>query len=350
MASSPARLAANRQNALKSTGPKTPEGKAASRLNAFQHGLAGAGDLVGPGEDADLVATRAAAFAAELGAPGVLGRTLAHRAALLSIRMERAADREQAVVAANVQAARDQFDADRRDALERGVEALAAPGDPRPPLAALEATAAGVAYLTIAWVDLHRAVSVGDRAAATRAARWLGLAAGAEPAAPPWPDLTRQVAAERDRIAALAASVVSLEAVAAQRAEVGLIASFDPSPEATLARRYEAAAERGMYRALREITALRRARAEESVLPPLNHPGTALLASPSPPPRPAPPRPGEPARTPPPPPVLASFRAGVETTASIPPRPLDPRLKPDLTPADRRKKRPDLRKIGSNRR
>ena len=41
---------ANRRNALKSTGPKTPEGKAAVRLNALRHGLLSQAVLV-PGED-----------------------------------------------------------------------------------------------------------------------------------------------------------------------------------------------------------------------------------------------------------------------------------------------------------
>ena len=44
--------AANRANALHSTGPKTPEGKAVVRFNTFRHGLL-AQDVVLPGEEAD---------------------------------------------------------------------------------------------------------------------------------------------------------------------------------------------------------------------------------------------------------------------------------------------------------
>jgi hypothetical protein len=43
-------LAANRRNALKSTGPKTPEGKAVVRLNALRHGLRSRSLLL-PGEN-----------------------------------------------------------------------------------------------------------------------------------------------------------------------------------------------------------------------------------------------------------------------------------------------------------
>src|SRR4028119_1382113 len=41
---------ANRRNALKSTGPKTPEGKSAVRLNAVRHGLLSK-EVRLPGED-----------------------------------------------------------------------------------------------------------------------------------------------------------------------------------------------------------------------------------------------------------------------------------------------------------
>ncbi len=62
MSCSPARLTANQRNTLKSTGPKSPEGKTASRLNAFKHGLAGEGTLFAPAEDAKLIEHRAKVF------------------------------------------------------------------------------------------------------------------------------------------------------------------------------------------------------------------------------------------------------------------------------------------------
>jgi len=47
---SPAQIAANRANALKSTGPRSAEGKSASRFNALKHGM-DAASIVIPGED-----------------------------------------------------------------------------------------------------------------------------------------------------------------------------------------------------------------------------------------------------------------------------------------------------------
>ena len=341
MSCSPARLAANRLNALKSTGPRTTDGKAASRRNACRHGLAGAGDIAAPGEDLTLVAERAATFVRELGATGALGELLAHRVALLSVRMERAAVRDFAAIAANVAAAHEAFDTDRRAALDEAVAALAAPGDPRPALAKLERTPEGLAHLATAWVALADGVEAADPTAAARARRWLDLTDDA-----PVGTLHARLAAELDRLH----GVVDLmretaAAVAAARERAGVIASFDPSPEANLARRYEAAAERGMYRALRAIADLRRTATAD--LPPLE-------ASPARPPAcrsPAPPAP--PALVAPAAPVaptLGSFRAGVSTASTWLAPPLLSAIDPPLVPTESRKKRPDLRKLAHSRR
>ena len=61
MPASAARIGANRQNSLKSTGPRTTDGKGRSRQNALKHGLTGEGVVLAD-EDAAEVERRLPAF------------------------------------------------------------------------------------------------------------------------------------------------------------------------------------------------------------------------------------------------------------------------------------------------
>jgi hypothetical protein len=162
MSASAARMTANRANAARSTGPKTPEGKARSRCNAFKHGLTGEG-VVLPNEDAAEVERRLAAFQDELKPSGEIGRSLVRRAAFLSVRLDRSVSQETAALSVRVRQAMADF---------------------------------------------------------------------------------------------VAPEGLDSETVDRLRAEAGALAMFDPSKEATLARKYEAAAERGFFRALKELRQL----------------------------------------------------------------------------------------------
>ena len=173
MSCSPAQMAANRRNALKSTGPTTAAGKATARLNAFQHGMAGAGLVIGPGEDVALIERRTRAFLHEYAVEGESGEILARRAAVLSVRMGRAMAHELIKVAGDVAAARDQFDADRQAAIEGWIEALNTDDDPRAALDELSETLEGQAHLIGAWIELRDRVKAGDDDAISRATLWL---------------------------------------------------------------------------------------------------------------------------------------------------------------------------------
>ena len=322
---SPTRLAVDQSNPFTS-----PEGKAAFRRDAFKISLAGSGDLFAPGEDATLVERRAGVFARELGAVGEVGELLAHRAALLSVRMDKLGERSLLAVEVSKAEARRQFDQDRFDEIEGWIKDLDDPTAHRSAYESLEAIPEGLEYLILTWEKMLEAIRSEniDAIASKRTSLWLGL--NEEEADASKSGRTDRVDAELGRLRLKADSLTAAtKKVDALRERAAILARFDPSPEATLARRYEAAAERGMYRAMRAIAEVRRAR--EVVLAPL--------------PRAEPPRPSATPTPQPEPAPLGSFRA--ETPAAPTPsiRPLPTFVEPTLSDAERRKKRPDPRKL-----
>jgi hypothetical protein len=90
------RKAANQANARRSTGPKTPEGKVAVRLNALRHGLL-ARDVVLPGEDADAFEDLWNRVRADLSPVGPIEELLADRVVNVMWRLRRLARAETAL-------------------------------------------------------------------------------------------------------------------------------------------------------------------------------------------------------------------------------------------------------------
>lgn len=82
-------IAANRRNALHSTGPVTPEGKQQSRRNAVRHGLT-AETVIGTLEDAEDYKAFEAAVIADYDAHSAVERELVLRLASLLWRLRRA--------------------------------------------------------------------------------------------------------------------------------------------------------------------------------------------------------------------------------------------------------------------
>ena len=333
MATSSAKIAANQRNAQQSTGPKTPEGKAASRRNALQHGMAGAGDLLSPGEDAALVARRTVSFALELDAKNDVAQILAHRAALLSVRMEKLADRSFATEAAAEAEARDEFDRERLALLDSLIERLNQEQTANA-LADLEQIPEGVDFLVVLWPQLLRVILSPDTESAGRGKKRVETYLGRQVTTPR--DLVPHIDAEITRLQILAEAMAPLkQAIAAARRDAGLVARFDPGPEAILARRYEAAAERGMYRAMKELASLRRSREQD--------PSAILLPPPALHPAPV-------AIPPTPPTPLGSFRAGVIDSIQPLPDWLTGPVEPSVFPVQPRAKRPDSARLGQPRR
>jgi hypothetical protein len=78
---------ARRENALKSTGPRTPQGKARSRVNAYKHGLAGEGVVLSP-EARHAWEQRRAEIGARVDRSEAHTQHLEDQAALASVRVD----------------------------------------------------------------------------------------------------------------------------------------------------------------------------------------------------------------------------------------------------------------------
>ena len=117
---SEAMRAANRANARRSTGPRTEAGKAAARLNALKHGLAGKAVLL-PHEDEAEFAALGADLAARFAPESDMEREAVREMAGALWRLGRVAQAEVAALLANA-------DDDELLALNPTAAALGAPG------------------------------------------------------------------------------------------------------------------------------------------------------------------------------------------------------------------------------
>jgi hypothetical protein len=94
-------IAANKSNALKSTGPKTVKGKSVSKLNAVKHGLL-AEEVLVLGEDEEKYELLQDQLEAELSPEGVVEEDLVERIGVLMWRLRRVYKFEAGIINRNI--------------------------------------------------------------------------------------------------------------------------------------------------------------------------------------------------------------------------------------------------------
>jgi hypothetical protein len=285
MPTSEARSAASRINGSKSVGPTSTSGKQISSRNSLKHGLSGQGIVIAEVDETE-VERRKTVLLQEMAPISTMGVILVSQMAMLSVRMERAAEQEIAAVASRVRNAASEFDEAR---YQRAEELLLGLGEnPRGNLRRLLKMPEGIELMIQSWNDLRSDLTregkpLWTAAHLVEAAGLMGIRDEDSRRSPigqlskgVWGEFASDIEDESedfDQEVAKAQAVAKLlekiddeiadleelyetldfETIALDRAEAGPRASFDPSKEASLARRYESEARRGYYKALTEF-------------------------------------------------------------------------------------------------
>ena len=303
MPCSPEKREAARRNGARSRGPITPEGKAISRANSLKHGLTGQG-IVLPQEDAQEVERRLSALEEEIRPRNEIEAELARRVAIAGIRLGRAAEHESAIISSRMDSAIAEHDEARLADVDHLVSWIAK--EPATHARRLRATPEGLERLIKELEGLRSAlVHPGgcrwDFHHADHLAHLLGVRYNDVPTHrvralteasegnfkdlddSDRPDLDRQTRKEwalhqllplmEAEIAAVKARLEAFDRTKLERERAGTPARamFDGSKDGILARKYEAANERSLFRAIRELRELRAAEPqvdeEEDVTP-----------------------------------------------------------------------------------
>jgi hypothetical protein len=172
--STEAQRLANQQNALKSTGPKTTDGKESSRRNALKHGLTGSGEVLTRSDDRKFRKTLKA-WREHLQPIDVLEDCLVARAVLAEVRLKRCLKKDLADLGRRKKRATKRWEVRQEKAVNEHAELLET--EPAQAVAQLETSSRGCGWLIGQWQKLAAALQEPgswDDAQASLAVRMLG--------------------------------------------------------------------------------------------------------------------------------------------------------------------------------